>query len=111
MSVQTTGHTDHFDHERWRHLCAIAAQLAEREARNALVVRHAARWLDQTGGGLRDGEIVVTWTVSDAALVRHQLRDRLPRDRVFPAAPRVRHDTATDRSEIPPPRSHGSTES
>ncbi|KAA5831799.1 hypothetical protein ABT337_01335 [Saccharopolyspora hirsuta] len=56
---------------------------------------------EQTDGNLRDGEIVVTWTVADAELVRH----RVDRERIFPAAPRVRKGrTAGSAEDIPGPR-------
>ncbi len=110
MSVQTTGETD-TEHDRWRNLFSIAAGLAQQHGQPVVAVRHASRWLEQTGGRIRDNEIVVTWSVGDADIVRHQLR--LSRDRVLPAAPRVRHgkNTATG-SGIPEPRSqHGSEQS
>jgi hypothetical protein len=106
VAAQTTTVED-AEHDRWRKLFEVAAHLAVQHERSALTVRHAARWLEQTGGHLRDGEIVVTWSVADAELVRHQLRDRLPRGSVFPAAPRVRRSPPG--MEIPAPREHGSS--
>ncbi|WP_141921331.1 hypothetical protein [Halopolyspora algeriensis] len=108
--MQTTGDTNDAEHRRWRNLCAIAAELAGQHGRTARVVRHANRWLDHAGDRLRDDEIVVTWTVADAELIRHQLHEHLPPSRVLPAAPRVRAGkTARARGvdEIPPPRGRG----
>ncbi|WP_141921299.1 hypothetical protein [Halopolyspora algeriensis] len=71
-------------------------------------MRHAGRWLEHhPGDRLRDDEIVVTWAVADAELIRYQLREHLLPSRVFPAAPRVRTgktSRAREAGEIPPPR-------
>ena len=111
MSVQTTGETD-TEHDRWRKLFSIASGLAQQHGQPVLAVRYASRWLYQTGGRISDNELVVTWTVADAEIVRHQLR--LSRDRVLPAAPRVRHGktTAAGSGGIPEPRGqYGSEQS
>lgn len=92
------------DHGRWRDLCAVAQQLAERHACYARVVRSARRFLAD-GARLRSDEIAVTWTVADAELLRDHLT--IGPHRVFPAAPRVRHgrrNRAFDVDEIPQPR-------
>jgi hypothetical protein len=104
--VRITGYASDVDHHRWRKLLDIARHLAERERRTALVVPHARDWLAQPRRGLREDEIVVTWSVVDAELIRHELRDYLPRDRVFAATPRVRRNTggAGTAREIPDPR-------
>ncbi|WP_433868759.1 hypothetical protein [Saccharopolyspora sp. CA-218241] len=101
MTTRSRNRVD--EHDRWQDLCSVAARLAAERDRPALVVRHAARWLEQRGR-VQGEEVVVTWTVADAELVRHQLRDRLDPDRVLAAAPRVRHHRARRPAEIPPQR-------
>lgn len=99
------------EHERWRNLCAVAQQLAQRHDCYARVVRSARRFLAD-GSRLRSDEIAVTWTVADAELLRAYLTTGP--HRIFPAAPRVRHrgtDRAFDVAGIPLPRSRGEADS
>lgn len=103
MSARTADHPDDAESNRWRKLRTAAVELAGRHGRIALVVRDATRWLDQTGGRVRAEEIVVTWSVPDAELIRYQLRQHLDRDRIFAAAPRARNSP----SSIPAPRPAG----
>jgi hypothetical protein len=95
------------EHERWRNLRAVAQQLAQRHDCYARVVRSARRFLAD-GCRLRSDEIAVTWTASDAELLRAHLTTGP--HRIFPAAPRVRHrgtGRAFEIGGIPSPRERG----
>lgn len=107
MMGEATGRGAPATTQRWRQLCAIADQLAQREGCLARPVWDAAAWLD-AGPRLRRHEIVVAWTPGEAALIRRELREWLDPNRVFAAAPRVRyHQPPAERAaDIPGPRGH-----
>lgn len=96
----TADHAEEVERERRRKLNRIARDLAERYRCTTRVIWDAASWL-RHDPRVGDTELVVTWTVADAALVRHELGERIGRDRVLPAAPRVRRGRATQRADIP----------
>lgn len=93
-------HAEEAARDRRRQLNRIACDLAKRHRCTTRVIWDARRWLEHEPH-VGATELIVTWTVAEAELVRHELRERLARERVLPAAPRVRHGRAAQREEIP----------
>lgn len=97
------------DRERWYKLQEVSSRLAQKHGCLARPILHAKEWLQQLENNqvdrIRRNEILVVWTVAGAELIRHELRDHIPSERVFAAAPRFRYPRrTTDPQDIPPPR-------